>query len=590
MERLGCNHLLSGAQPGRRVALLSAACGAGAVLLLLKRRWHRGERELIANARARRDRSLKSAEEAVEQFKKEHPGTESAVILSLPLEELRRRLREKELSPEAVLYTYTEKALQVTRTVNCATAILPESREQLAQTEQHRDGLLYGVPVSIKDNVGIKGHDSTCGTVQKLEHPEVQDSVVVQVLKKQGAIPFVKTNVPQGLLNYDCSNPIFEQTLNPCNLHKTPGGSSGGEGALIGAGGSILGLGTDIGGSIRIPSSFCGICGFKPTSGRLSARGLASCCYGQKSVLSSVGPMARDTDSLALCMRALLCDHMFALDPTVPPLPFDEQVYASSRPLRVGYYENDGNLMPSPSMSRALRETKVLLEEAGHTLVPFLPPRLDSVLMELGLKGLLADGGTTLLDNLKGGCIDPTLSPQTTVYRMPRLLKRILAVLLKPLYPRMAASFLALNGCRSIPELWKQHKAVQDYHQEFIAEWRKRDLDVLLCPVLGPAYNLGYCGKLTSALSYTAFYNLLNAPAGVVPVSVVSEEDEEELKDYKGNFGDPWDKLFKQAVTGGQGLPVGVQCVALPWQDELCLRFMKEVETLVRNKQDTNKV
>ncbi|KAM7388342.1 hypothetical protein PAMP_024521 [Pampus punctatissimus] len=415
-----------------------------------------------------------------------------------------------------------------------------------------------------------------------LEQPAQQDCVLVEVLKRQGAIPFVKTNVPQSLLNYDCSNPIYGQTLNPQNLQKTPGGSSGGEGALIGGGGSLLGLGTDIGGSIRIPASFCGICGFKPTAGRLSLQGVTPTFRGQKSVLASPGPMAKDVDSLALCMQALLCNHMFTLDPTVPPIPFNVQVYKTSKPLRIGYLETDGFSQPSPSMARGIREVKALLEQAGHTLVPYTPPKISYVISELLVRGILADGGTTLLKKLEEGPLDRCLRDQVLFYYLPNWLKKTLSFLLKPVFPRMSTILSAMCGVGSVPDLWKQHAAVEDYIHETIADWRRCNIDVLLCPVIGPAYNFFYCSKLFTVVAYTMLYNLLTFPAGVVPVSTVTAEDEEELRHFKGIYQDPWDRLFKQAVSGGEGLPVAVQCVALPWQDELCLNFMKEVEQLVK--------
>uniref|UniRef100_A0A8C4GHB4 Fatty-acid amide hydrolase 1 n=1 Tax=Dicentrarchus labrax TaxID=13489 RepID=A0A8C4GHB4_DICLA len=461
--------------------------------------------------------------------------TDSAHIVTLSLSELTKQLKEGLLSPEDVFYSYMEKTLDVNKKLNCCTGILLESFDQLKTASSIKEGLLYGVPVSIKENIAYKNHDSSCGVIINLDQPVEKDSVLVEVLKRQGAIPFVKTNLPQGLLNYDCSNPIYGQTVNPHNLQKTSGGSSGGEGSLIGGGGSVLGLGSDIGGSIRIPASFCGIAGFKPTAGRLSSQGIRPIYRGQKSVLSSSGPMARDVDSLALCMQALLCDHMFSLDPTVPPLPFNTQIYQSSKPLRIGYLENDGYVQPSPSMARGIREVKALLEQAGHTVRPHHSQAQSTVLP----------------------------------YYFPKWLKKTLSFLLKPLV-------------RSIPDLWKQHAAVEDYISETIAHWRRCDIDVLLCPVIGPAYNFLYCGKNTHVLTYMMLYNLLNFPAGVVPVSTVTAEDEEELKHYKGVYQDLMDKSFKQAVSGGEGLPVAVQCVALPWQDELCLRFMKEVEQLIK--------
>ncbi|RXN34815.1 fatty-acid amide hydrolase 1 [Labeo rohita] len=461
-----------------------------------------------------------------------NPDFKSSSIVSLSLPELTGKLKDGSLQPDAVLYAFMEKALEVNKTLNCSTEIIMESVAQLKDISTQKKGLLYGVPISIKDNVAYESHDTSCGVVSKLDQPALMDSVMVTVLKKQGAIPFIRTNIPQGLLNYDCGNPIFGQTLNPYNLQKTPGGSSGGEGALIGGGGSILGIGTDIGGSVRIPASFCGICAFKPTSKRLSLQGISSCVRGQKSVLSSAGPLGRDVESVALCMQALLCQDMFSLDPTVPPIPFNQEVYESSEPLRIGYYENDGYLQSSPSMARAVRETKDLLEKAGHTLVPFQPLQLYHSFHELAIKGIYSDGGRTLFCHLKEGPIDPCLCGQDTVIGTPGFIKKLISVVLKPFYPRISATIDASLG-----------------------------------------------------VGNTGLYNLLNFPAGVVPVSTVTEEDEAQLSHYKGVHGDVWDKLFVKAVKGGVGLPVAVQCVSLPWQDEMCLRFMREVEQLTaKNK------
>ncbi|NWX39611.1 VDHAP protein, partial [Steatornis caripensis] len=220
------------------------------------------------------------------------------------------------------------EALEVTREVNCVTDFIHGCEDQLQILKKQKEkGLLYGIPVSIKNNINCKGHVSSGGMVKFLGQVKEEDSVIVQVLKSQGAIPFVKTNIPQTMINYDCSNLIFGQTLNPLNHQKTPGGSSGGEGALIAGGGSILGIGSDIAGSIRLPSSFCGLCGLKPTGNRIRYFPTPVLFFHPSWRLQRMlGPMARDVDSLALCMKALICEEMFRLDPTVPPIPFDEEV------------------------------------------------------------------------------------------------------------------------------------------------------------------------------------------------------------------------------------------------------------------------
>uniref|UniRef100_A0A8V1AEF4 Fatty-acid amide hydrolase 1 n=1 Tax=Gallus gallus TaxID=9031 RepID=A0A8V1AEF4_CHICK len=530
-------------------------CGSAAAVVLLKRLGHRRIQQKMEEARRARDLALERMEKAARRFKQENPGTQTAHILSLTMVELAEKLKEGSLSPESVLYSYMGKALEVNREVNCVIDFIHGCEDQLQKVKQQKEkGLLYGIPVSIKDHIDCKGHVSSAGLVKFLGQVKEEDSVIVQVLKSQGAIPFVKTNIPQTMINYDCSNLIFGQTLNPLNHQKTPGGSSGGEGALIAGGGSLLGIGSDVAGSIRLPSSFCGLCGLKPTGFRISKLGVISPITGMNSVIGMLGPIARDVDSLALCMKALLCEEMFRLDPTVPPIPFDEEVYTSSKPLRIGYYEEDGYFQPSPSMKRAVQQTRKLLQEAGHTIVPFAPPKIDYMVDELFTRGIFSDGAAHLVDSFKGDIVDPNLKSQFNTYKLPALVKRILAIILKPIV----------------------------YRTEFIAKWRKQKLDVILCPVLGPAFNHGYAGKLFAATSYTNLYNVLNFPAGVVPVSTVTRADEEELKHYRGHYEDPWDKRLKEAVEGAVGLPVAVQCVALPWQEELCLRFMKEVENLSR--------
>ncbi|NXJ09022.1 VDHAP protein, partial [Odontophorus gujanensis] len=232
------------------------------------------------------------------------------------------------------------KALEVNQEVNCVIDFIHGCEDQLRKLKKQKEkGLLYGIPVSIKDHIDCKGHVSSAGLVKFLGQVKEEDSVIVQVLKSQGAIPFVKTNIPQTMINYDCSNLIFGQTLNPLNHQKTPGGSSGGEGALIAGGGSLLGIGSDVAGSIRLPSSFCGLCGLKPTGFRIRYTPTTvpfQLMWRLRSfpcMIGMLGPMARDVDSLALCMKALLCEEMFRLDPTVPPIPFDEEVRLGGSPM-----------------------------------------------------------------------------------------------------------------------------------------------------------------------------------------------------------------------------------------------------------------
>ncbi|NWU16251.1 FAAH1 hydrolase, partial [Cephalopterus ornatus] len=548
--------------------------------LLLRWRRRRGLWRKVAEAQQRQERSLVQMETATQRFREQNPSVNVVSILSLPLPELAEKLRDGSLPLDHVFYSYVGKALQITTETNCITEYLQESESQLRKAKlTGKHGLLYGVPVSIKDSVDCQGHDSTMGFIKNLNKPAAEDSVVVQVLRRQGAIPFVKTNVPQSLISYDCKNLIFGQTCNPLLYTRTPGGSSGGEGALIGGGGSILGIGTDVGGSLRFPAAFCGICALKPTGNRLSKRGILAGVVGQKAVSAAVGPMAKDVESLALCMRALLCEDMFSLDSTVPPLPFNEEVYSSTQPLRIGYYETDFFTMPSPAMRRAVREMKQLLEEAGHTLVPFELTNVDHVVFNFCVRGMFADGGTSFVNTFIGELEKGGVAMFFWLAKSPHWLRTLLSWIVKPFVPRFSRITGSMRA-NTVDEVWNLHHEIEDFSHQFIAQWKKLNLDVMLCPMLGPALGIGYPRKLSVAVSYTMLYNVLDFPAGVVPVTMVTDEDEEELKDYKGYYRDWWDRTLAKAFGGSVGMPVAVQCVALPWQEELCLRFMKEVETL----------
>ncbi|NXP68687.1 FAAH1 hydrolase, partial [Chloropsis cyanopogon] len=534
----------------------------------------------VAEAQERQERSLVRMEAAVQRFREQHPSVNLVSILSLPLPELSEKLRDGSLPLDHVFYAYLKKALQIAIETNCITEFLQESETQLRRAKlMERQGLLYGVPVSIKDSIDCQGHDSTLGFIKNLNKPAAEDSVVVQVLKRQGAIPFVKTNVPQSLISYDCKNLLFGQTRNPLMYTRTPGGSSGGEGALVGGGGSILGIGTDVGGSLRFPAAFCGICAIKPTGKRLSKRGVMSGVVGQKAVAAAVGPLAKDVESLALCLRALLSEDMFSLDSTVPPLPFNEEVYSSTKPLRIGYYETDFFTMPSPAMRRAVRETKQLLEEAGHTLVPFELTNVDYVIFNYCVRGMFADGGSSFVKKFKGEMEKGGTGLFFWLAKAPQWLKTLLSWISKPFVPRFSSIIRSMKK-NTVDEVWSLHHEIEDFCHQFIAQWKKLNLDVMLCPMLGPALGIGYPAKLSVAVSYTMLYNALDFPAGVVPVTLATDEDEEQLKGYKGYYQDWWDRTLAKAFRGGVGMPVAVQCVALPWQEELCLRFMKEVETL----------
>lgn len=208
-------------------------------------------------------------------------------------------------------------------------------------------------------------------------HRSAEDSLVVSVLRNSaGALPMVRGNVGQLMMLPESRNDVWGETRNPWDLSRVPGGSSGGEGALVAMGCVPLAMGSDVGGSARIPAAFCGVVGFKPTSTRVTKKGSMSPSKDNKQgksvvITAVVGPLARTVDDCALFMRAVCVPEMFAGDPSIPPLPFRTEEYEATGPLRFGYYQTDGWFEPCATAKRAVAETVAALTKAGHECVPF---------------------------------------------------------------------------------------------------------------------------------------------------------------------------------------------------------------------------
>src|SRR6195952_794927 len=253
-------------------------------------------------------------------------------------------------------------------------------------------GLLHGLPVSLKDQFHVRNVETTMGYVGwigtfqgKKYEPKHQtfESELVRELRQLGAILYVKTAVPHTLMCGETVNNIIGYTENPRNRYLSSGGSSGGEGALIGAHGSVVGFGTDIGGSIRIPAAFNGLYGLRPSAGRFPYEGMANSMDGQNSVLSVVGPLGSTVGSLKLVVKALLSQQPWLHDPLVAEIPWrDEQEKAildivkgsGGGQLAFGVMKDDGTVTPQPPVRRALDILVNTAEKLGHKIIEWKPP------------------------------------------------------------------------------------------------------------------------------------------------------------------------------------------------------------------------
>jgi fatty acid amide hydrolase len=442
---------------------------------------------------------------------------------------------------------------------------------------------LLGLPITIKDNIDVTGTDSTLGLPARRNQPATRDAVVVQALRQAGAIVLGKTNVPQALLVQESDNELFGVTRNPWNPSRTPGGSSGGEAAALASGQTPLGIGTDIGGSIRIPAHFTGICGLKPTVDRWSMRGVRGATEGQELVRAQIGPMARSVRDLSLVMHALSGPLQSTLDPAVSPSSMAiPQLPGAAAGLRIGCFTDDGFLTPAPSIQRAIREAKAALQAAGATVVDYQPPGAQE-LIYLWLAGISSDGGRTILRNFEGAKVCNQLKPTFLLSKMPGPLRLLGAKVLEGRGEARLAKLLRSLGEKSITELWQLTAQRTALRQKEFDAWSAAEIDAVICPphVL-PALPLGSSGDLTLTLSYMFRYVMLNFPAGVVPVTRVRADEES----WPASPRDMLSKRFATVMRGASGLPVGVQVAARPQREDIALAVMAAIESEARRSPD----
>lgn len=432
-------------------------------------------------------------------------------------------------------------------------------------------GPLHGLPITVKENVDVGGMPSTIGMRARSQHVAGEDAVVVRLLREAGAIVLGKTNVPQTLLApMESTNALFGTTHNPWRHGHGPGGSSGGEAAAIASGQSLFGIGTDIGGSIRVPASFCGICGLKPTRQRWSNLGSQGVLRGQELVQSQIGPMARTVDDLALLMRVLDTPKHTPFDPRVPPVPLGEPGTIDPTTLRFGYYEDDGFFTPAASVRRGVREAVAMLEAAGCEVVRFSPPNVEE-LVSLYFRGVSADGTATVIEALDGEPFAPPLKTVGRLAKMPTQARKGLAAAMGLMGEQRVQMLVDALGEKRVKEFWSICARRGDLQIEEERAWDLARVDVVIAPAFATtAAPIGMSHDFTLGFVCAARYNLLDRPAGVVPVTRVRPDETQRTATR-----DRLDKRAAQIEAASAGLPVGVQLVGRPWREAQLLAAMR---------------
>ncbi|KAE8333041.1 acetamidase [Aspergillus sergii] len=482
--------------------------------------------------------------------------------ISFLLEQLRSGL----YTAEQVARAYIQRAVIAHQLTNAITEpVFDDALAQARELDHHFQstgelvGPLHGIPVTVKDQFNLRGVDTTLGYVGRSFSPAAEDAVIVQMLKKMGAIVLLKTNLPQTLMWAETENPLWGRTVNPRNPDLIPGGSSGGEGPLLALHASIFGLGTDIGGSIRIPGSMNGIYAFKPTSSRYPVIGVPGPAEGQEHVHFSSGPMTRDMDSLCYVNRLISSNEPWELDPACAPLPWNEISFQEmqTRPLVIGIICDDGIVKVHPPIARALEEVTTKLKQNGHEIITWDSSDHRSC-VELMDRYYAVDGFEDVLRDINA-------AGEPMIPHVQKLADR------------------AKEQQVSVYEYWQLNKKKHAMRQKFLQRWNAmrspsgKPLDVLLGPTTAhtaiPHRTLRWVG-------YTKVWNLLDYPAVTFPVDKVREEIDTQESDYQPrNELDAWNWALYDAHAMN-GHPVNLQVIGKTLNDEKVLGAATAIEQI----------
>jgi amidase len=390
-------------------------------------------------------------------------------------------------------------------------------------------GPLHGLPVTVKSSIATAGHRCEIGSLLHKGEIPAEDAVVVGRLRTAGALILGTTNCPEFLMAYETANLLHGRTRNPWDLGRSPGGSSGGESAAIAAGMSAAGLGSDSGGSVRVPAHFTGTCSLKPTPGRIPGRGHLPPCVGPFSILGAIGPLARTIGDVTLMFRTLSGQDQ--LDPVSPPVALREPSGYELRAKAIGFFEDDGLVPVTQETRAAVNDAARALREAGFRVEPFRPRTLEQ-LRKLWWTFFVQCGAMFYEPEIRGK--RGKLSP---------IFKEFLSI------AESAGPITSMALLNAWAELDLLRAKTMTEMEEY---------PVLLCPAAAiPAFRHdertweieGRRVSYLDVVRYTQWFNALACPAAVVPLG-----------------------------RSPDGLPIGVQVAARPFEDEVALGVAAHVD------------
>jgi fatty acid amide hydrolase len=509
-------------------------------------------------------------------------------LQDLSAREIARLIAAGDLSSTEAVEFFVARLKAVNGRLNAVTVDLSESaRKAAADVDKARSrgetlAPLAGVPVTIKECFDMVGTATTYGLATRRNEIERVDDPYVAALRAAGAIPIAKTNLPQLMFYTETDNPLYGRTNNPWDLQRSCGGSSGGEAAVIAAGASPLGLGNDIGGSLRIPAAFCGITSIRPTAGRLPDHCAHGLPVGETGIVSQVGPMARYVDDLIMGLRVL--DR--ARDPFVDPGPeLGDPAGVDLSRLRFATFTDDGEFPVSPAVKRAVAEAAQMLAAAGAKEAAWQAPPLSRA-SDLLFAILSADAGASHRRLLRGNKVDRRLRPLLLIAAMPLWLRGVAGAALDALGQRRLARNLRRFAPGTADAYWLAVEALTSFRRDLLASLEQADggpIDLILCPAYAlPAIRHGATEMMPMPGAYIPLANVSGFPAGVVPVTRVRPDEESDRPPSR----DLMDRVARETERGSAGLPIAVQVIARPWRDHVALAAMAQIEAAAKKQPD----
>ncbi|KJZ75310.1 hypothetical protein HIM_05236 [Hirsutella minnesotensis 3608] len=476
---------------------------------------------------------------------------EELAITDLTTSELLPRLASGDLKSEVVTKAFCKRAAAAHQLTNCLSEICFDRAittakardEHLARTGEPV-GPFHGLPISLKDSFYLRGLDATVGFTSYVGDAAKSDSALAELLEAAGAVFYVKTNVSTAMMMAESLNNVIGRTVNPRNRRTTSGGSSGGESALVAFKGSPLGVGSDIGGSLRIPAACTGLFTIRPSAGRFPVRNTRSGMPGQEAVPSVNGPMARSIRDLQLYCQNVIGQEPWLRDPRCLPMPW-RSISLAPR-LKIAVMWHDGIIYPTPPIMRALRHTVAKLRNAGHQIVEWDPVDQEHGYSLLG-RMFISDGGKAIRQELE----------RTG----------------EPWWPAM------MDFCDAqelgVHEMWQLQSERTDYQNRYLDRWTAAGIDAILCPTM-PFNNVKHGGL--RHVVYTCVFNVLDYSCLSFATGLYVDKNIDRPEPSYQPLSEGCEAIHREYdAEFMHGLPISLQLVAARFEDEKVLAMGERV-------------